>query len=327
MPATATWSPTVGSWTRSRQSSRLRRLCGLRSERSWFGPAGTLAVAEHRWPDAARRDRLFEMARASLTDPALDIMFGHPGYMALAAELHARTGEDRWADLWADGADRLFDEWRRDEELGGWFWTQVFGGKDARYVGAAHGLLGNLNVLLRGGELLSAERRAEVEQRAVETLTGLAVVEDGLANWPPGAGDSLVANDRIRVQRCHGAAGVVATLARIAPDDEAWGALLLAGGRLVWESRPDPRRAGPLSRHGRQRLRAARPLAAHRRRAMARARPSLRAPRRAPGRRPRGTPRARASLAPHGDEGVATCLGRLHRGDADSDRRPPDLRV
>lgn len=204
----------------------------------WFGPAGTLAVAEHRWPDASRRDRLFELARASLTDPALDIMFGHPGYMALAAELHARTGEERWAEFWADGAERLFDEWWYDEALGVWAWTQRFGEKDARYLGAAHGLVGNLHVLLRGGDLLGAGRRSEVERRAVETLTRLAVVEDRRANWSTDVGESLVANDRIRVQWCHGAAGVMSTLAKIASADEEWGELLLAGGRLVWEAGP-----------------------------------------------------------------------------------------
>jgi lantibiotic modifying enzyme len=85
---------------------------------------------------------------------------------------------------------------------------------------------------------LPADRRAEVERRTVETLTGLAVVEDGLANWPTGVGRPLAENDRIRVQWCHGAAGVVATLARIAPEDEEWGELLLAGGRLVWTAGP-----------------------------------------------------------------------------------------
>jgi hypothetical protein len=203
----------------------------------WFGPAGVLAVAEHRWPDEARRNRLFELAHASLSDPALDIMFGHPGYMALAAELHARTGEERWARLWAEGADRLFEEWRDADGI--WAWTQRFGEKDARYVGAAHGLVGNVHVLLRGDDLLEGERRAEVERRAVETLTLLAVVEDGRANWPPVVGESLVANDdRIRVQWCHGAAGVVATLGRIAQEDEDWGELLLAAGRLVWDAGP-----------------------------------------------------------------------------------------
>jgi hypothetical protein len=204
----------------------------------WFGPAGVLAVAEHRWPDSARRERLFELARASLDDPALDIMFGHPGYMALAAELHARTGEERWADLWRAGAERLLDEWRHDEALGAWYWIQRFGKQDAIYLGAAHGLVGNLHVLLRGRDLLGADRGSEVDRRTVETLTRLAVVEDGRANWPTGPGESLVQNDRIRVQWCHGAAGVVATLARIAPDDDEWGELLLAGGRLTWEAGP-----------------------------------------------------------------------------------------
>ena len=204
----------------------------------WFGPAGALAVAEHFWPDESRRDRLEALARASLEDPALEMMFGHPGYMALAAELHARTGEERWAQLWVEGADRLFAEWARDEESGAWYWTQRFGEKEGRYVGVAHGLVGNLHVLLRGGDLLDEELRREVERRALETLTGLAVVEDGRANWSTGVGDPLVANDRIRVQWCHGAAGVVSTLWSVAPDDESWTELLLAGGRLVWEAGP-----------------------------------------------------------------------------------------
>jgi hypothetical protein len=94
-------------------------------------------------------------------------------------------------------------------------------------------------VLLEGAELLTTERRAQVEERAVETLTRLAVVEDGQANWPPGVGDPLAGRDgRIRVQWCHGAAGVLTALWSLAPDDDEWSELLLAGGRLVWEAGP-----------------------------------------------------------------------------------------
>ena len=60
---------------------------------------------------------------------ALEIMFGHPGHMALAAQLHARTGEERWAEIWSSGARRLLDEWRYDEAIGAWFWTQRFGAR------------------------------------------------------------------------------------------------------------------------------------------------------------------------------------------------------
>ncbi len=203
----------------------------------WGGLAGVLAVAERRWPDAARRDRLAELNRAWLDSPALDPMFGHPGHMALARELHERAGEERWAELWAAGAERLLAEWRHDEELGAWLWTQRLVERDTRSVGAAHGLVGNVQILLRGG-LLASEAHADVERRAVETLSRLAVVEDGRANWPPLAGGGLVRNERIRVQWCHGSPGVLVCTWDLALDDDAWTELLLAAGRLVWEAGP-----------------------------------------------------------------------------------------
>jgi hypothetical protein len=208
------------------------------AEGVWLGVTGVLAVAERHWPDPSRRDRIADLARAGLGAPTLEVMFGHPGHMALAAQLHERTDEERWAEIWSVGAGRLLEEWRHDEELGAWLWTQRFEAHVTRNVGAAHGLVGTVHVLLRGGELLPAEQRGAVERRAVETLTALAVVEDGLANWPPVAGGSLVANDRIRVQWCHGASGVLISLWDCARDDEEWSELLLAAGRLVWQAGP-----------------------------------------------------------------------------------------
>jgi hypothetical protein len=178
----------------------------------WFGPAGVLAVAESCQPDASRRDRLEDLAQASFASPALEPMVGHPGHMLLAAQLHARTGEERWASFWSAGAERLLAEWEYDEVLGAWLWTQQLGKHETRYLGAAHGLAGNLHVLRRGGELLSAAQRDEIERRGAETLSRLAVVEDGRANWPTGAGDSLETRERIRVQWCHGAAGVLTSM-------------------------------------------------------------------------------------------------------------------
>jgi Lanthionine synthetase C-like protein len=209
-----------------------------RFEGVWSGLAGVLAVAERRRPDVSRRDRLAELAFESLGSSALEPMLGHPGHMLLAAGLHARTGEERWAEFWAAGTTRLLQEWRHDDGLGAWLWTQQLGKNESRYLGAAHGLVGNVHVLLRGGPLLPADQRREVERRAVETLSRLAVVEGGCANWPPGAGDPLAVHGRIRVQWCHGAPGVVTAMWEVAPDDDEWTALLLAAGRLVWEAGP-----------------------------------------------------------------------------------------
>jgi lantibiotic modifying enzyme len=209
----------------------------------WGGLAGVLAVAERLSPEASRRELLAELNRACLDSPTLEPMFGHPGHMTLAAQLYARTGEKRWAELWSKGADRLLEEWRYDDELGAWLWTQRLGTQETRYLGAAHGLVGALQVLLRGG-LLPAASRADVERRAVTTLSRLAVVEDGRANWPAIAGDELVVRGRIRVQWCHGAPGVISSTWDAAPDDDAWSELLLAAGRLVWEAGPIRESAG-----------------------------------------------------------------------------------
>jgi len=210
----------------------LESLTDWRAEGSvWDGATGGLAVAERFWPDAARRDRLAEQIRDSIALPSLELLYGHPGYMLLAAQLHARTGEERWEELWSAGAQRLLDEWEYDDELEAWLWTQRLPNEVARYLGPAHGLAGNVRALLAGGA-------DDVEGRAVETLSRLAHVDGTYANWAPYADKPLVRNDRIRVQWCHGAPGVLTTLWRLAPDDEVWSELLLAAGRLVWDAGP-----------------------------------------------------------------------------------------
>ena len=61
----------------------------------------------------------------------------------------------------------------------------------------------------------------------------LALREDGLANWSPREG---ARPEKIRVQWCHGAPGMVAALGDLLELDVA-----LAGGELTW-------RAGPLAK-------------------------------------------------------------------------------
>jgi hypothetical protein len=46
------------------------------------------------------------------------------------------------------------------------------------------------------------------------------------------------------VQWCHGAAGMVTSLARLAPEDDVHGALMNAAGELVWRAGPVAGNAG-----------------------------------------------------------------------------------
>ncbi len=224
--------------------------------------------------------------------------------MLVAAELHRSTGEARWLELWQESAAWLEDEC--DPETG--LWTQQIRGKAARYLGPAHGFAGCML------SLASFEATADFHERAAAVTRRLAVEEDGMANWPPADDDELQAPDgRIRVQWCHGAPGIVASLAGLAPDDDEHERLLRAGGELTWRAGPLAGKSRPLSRHRRQRLRVSRPARANRRRALARARPGVRDARgRAGLTRPR-SPRPRPLHAVDRRSGGRALPGRLPR--------------
>jgi hypothetical protein len=179
----------------------------------YFGETGPLAVA---WllSEESLADDLYARVRENVEAPANELMWAQVGTMLVANAALERTADERWAEAWQDSAGVLLD--RRDGE--GLWDTMPFG----RGLGAAHGASTTAKVLGEGLELTA------------ETLAKYAVVEDGLANWPMVAGDELLGYDgEIRLQWCHGAAGVVNSSAEYLDED-----VLLAGAELCWKAGP-----------------------------------------------------------------------------------------
>jgi hypothetical protein len=203
-------------------------------ERSlWNGETGIRLVRHRLAPSRENADRLAELIAANAEDERREVMWGSPGTMLAAAAMHELTGEARWLELWRESAEWLRDEW--DPQRG--LWTQQLYGKAEQFIGPAHGFAGCVLALSRDAD-------DEVHRRAAEAVARYAIEEDGLANWLPATSmESLSAgrDGRIRTQWCHGAPGVVASLARLAPGDDEHERLLLAGGELTW-------RAGPLEK-------------------------------------------------------------------------------
>jgi lantibiotic modifying enzyme len=196
-----------------------------------MGETGIRLVLQRRSPSAENLERLAELIAANAHDPRRELMWGSPGTMLAAAALERETGEPRFAALWRDSSAWLEQEC--DPEAG--VWTQELYGSTSRYLGPVHGFAGCMLALAAG------PASTDVHRRAADVARRYAVEEDGLANWPalvgadlPASGDGL-----IRVQWCHGAPGIVASLAALAPDDPDHDRLMRAGGELVW-------RAGPL---------------------------------------------------------------------------------
>jgi hypothetical protein len=198
------------------------------SQRSlWMGETGIRLVLQRMAPSSANADRLAQLIGANAADERRELMWGSPGTMLAARALYETTGEARWLELWRRSADWLRREW--DEETG--LWTQHLYGQVARYLGPAHGFAGCVLAL-------SAEPDDDLTRRVGEVARREAVVQDGLANWPPTASIPLEHHrtGQIRTQWCHGAPGIVTSLGQLLDED-----LAIAGGELTW-------RAGPLAK-------------------------------------------------------------------------------
>jgi lantibiotic modifying enzyme len=194
-----------------------------------FGEAGIRLVLQRIAPSSGNADRLAELVADNAHDEHRELMWGSAGTMMVAGELHGSTGEPRWVELWEQSAAWL--EGERDPESG--LWTQRIGGREGRYLGPAHGFAGCTLALSELGD------SPNLHERAAEVTREFAVEEDGLANWPPLADGGLSRNGQaIRVQWCHGAPGMVGSLARFAPGDDEHERLLRSGGELTWHAGP-----------------------------------------------------------------------------------------
>lgn len=183
----------------------------------WMGECGIALVAFRLTGDAGLADRVHELVLGNLDSPTNEVMWGAPGSMLMAEAMLASTGEARWEEAWRTSAERVLAA--RDEDG---LWTQDLYGRTFRFLGPAHGYAGTVRALANRGET-----------PALADLSPYLLREDGLANWKP----TTDAEPReIRVQWCHGAPGIVATLGDLLDVE-----LALAGGELTW-------RAGPLAK-------------------------------------------------------------------------------
>jgi hypothetical protein len=183
------------------------------AERSlWMGQTGIRLVLQRAAASQANLERLSELIAANERDKRCELMWGSPGTILAGREL----GLDVTASV-----ERL----RGQRDADG-LWTQQLDGRSSRCLGPAHGFAGCVLAL---GDVSAVS----------ETLQRFAVEEDGLVNWLPYAEMRRLDAHRdgqIRTQWCHGAPGIVATLAHLLEEEVA-----VAGGELTW-------RAGPLKK-------------------------------------------------------------------------------
>jgi lantibiotic modifying enzyme len=200
------------------------------------GETGILLAAWRVGAGGALEDDLERRMIESQASEADELMWGTPGTLLAAQAMLDWTGDERWAKTGRELAELL---WRRRGDDG--LWTQNLFGKQFRGLGPVHGLVGNVLALL-GGSGLAPERRAALVDDATAVLERTAVAENGLVNWPPAVEDP---EDKLRLQWCHGAPGIVVSAARYLAEE-----VLVGGAELTWQAGPPGMEKGGGLCHG-----------------------------------------------------------------------------
>jgi hypothetical protein len=202
------------------------------------GESGILLVAFRLTPSDELADDLLARVRVNVNNEAEEVMWGAPGTLIAARLMLEWTDDDRWRDACDETLEAV---WSRREADG--FWVQRMYGQELRGLTPPHGLVGNVQALRPH---LDERRRSELERDTAAVLARTAVVEDGLANWPPRDRPTLPGPDgQIRVQWCAGGPGIVIAAADYLDEE-----LLLAGAELPWHTGPKNLDKGPGICHG-----------------------------------------------------------------------------
>ncbi len=208
------------------------------------GESGLLLASYRVAPSEAKAQRLLALVRANVGAPQGELLWGTPGTLVVASFMRAWTGDVAWDTAVQESVENVWSTWAWDADEGVHLWTQDLYGERSRFLGAAHGFAGNVRALIGAWDLLGPARQAELVARTEAVLTRYALRVAGFANWRPRVG-SPDDGPAPRIQWCHGAPGIVTSLAGLPAGASArLDELLYQAGQLIWRAGPVAKGAG-----------------------------------------------------------------------------------
>ncbi|MEL6385336.1 MAG: lanthionine synthetase LanC family protein, partial [Cyanobacteria bacterium J06626_18] len=181
---------------------------------------GEVGIALVHWrlaPDDAIANRLYEQIEANIANPTNEAFWAAPGTMLAALWMSEWTGETKWIELYRRNVDYLWQQWQYNSDFDCYLWIQDLYGRTRQMTGPAHGYAGNLYALLRGVDHLATEKQQLLYKRTAQLLAKTAQVKDDAANWLPNVTTRSWLPKQLLAQWCHGAPGMVTSLAQTYP--------------------------------------------------------------------------------------------------------------
>lgn len=205
----------------------------------FLGEAGIQMIRWRLTGSSEAADRLYASIKKNIPNPTNEALWAAPGTMIAAWHLWEKTGDERWRTLFVENIEQLWQTWLPSKEKACFLWTQDLYGSVVQLLGAGHGFAGNMYPLLRGAALLDASRREQLFDRCVATLRATGIVDDGGINWPQSIGTPRPGRTSMLMQWCHGAPGVITSLAHFPRNRSAdMESMLQAGGEAAWMAGP-----------------------------------------------------------------------------------------
>ena len=165
-------------------------------------------------------------------------MWGTAGTMLASHFMHQWTSEPKWKDIYILQAKRLLADWEKIPNIGYLWSVQLYGGS-RKYLGPVHGFIGNIIPLIKGQKYFSKKEFEEICIKVMETVINTAISDQDYANWDTIYTKSNPNNIPKRVQYCHGAPGIVATLSELPKSkNKQFDEILEKGGELIWLAGP-----------------------------------------------------------------------------------------
>jgi hypothetical protein len=201
-----------------------------------LGDLGTALVLMRLAPSPASSAIVEARCRANDHFPVRELMWGLPGSMLAAVHMAEITGNMQpWQSIFSVQAIRLLADLQ--DTAHGPIWVQDLYGSHEPLLGAVHGYASNMVPLLRGWQWLDAVQRQRIAEVVPSTLAANACRSAAGVNWPDVAGAQDQKPSHL-CQHCHGAPGMVTTLADAPFASPEFDKLLLEGGRYTWEAGP-----------------------------------------------------------------------------------------
>jgi len=205
---------------------------------SYFFGALPLLLMKYRCdPSPEVADEIANAIQENDNQPVRDLMWGLAGSMLVALFMHEWTKDLRWKKLYRRQVTKMLGDWEKVKGIGYLWNIDLYGGK-AFFLGAIHGFSGNAFSLISGFHLMSERQVSTISKRIMDVVVNTADVDDHHANWWPRLdSDRKKKNAHPLLHFCHGAPGMIVTLAQLPPGvNTEFDEILLKGGELIWDA-------------------------------------------------------------------------------------------